>query len=61
MTIPDDLTIEIRGGHVRLSANGRTGDIEYTRRGGGVFFDGPRHWRDMMELYVWPALWQLTQ
>lgn len=60
MTVPDDLTIDIRGGKVYLSSKGRTVEIEYTHRGGGVFVNGPVKWRDIQYRYLLPALAQLT-
>jgi len=58
VTVPDDLRVEIRGGHLLLTSQGRTVDLDIAGRS-GVFRDGPVRWSRLVLLYLAPALWQL--
>jgi hypothetical protein len=61
MEVPDDLTVEIRSGKVILASKGRYVELEISRRGGGIFFDGPVKWSELERRYLEPALYQLTR
>jgi len=58
VTVPDDLLVEIRGGHLLLASQGRTVDVDIAGRH-GVFRDGPVSWSQLVLVYLAPALWQL--
>lgn len=57
MTVPSDLTVDIRGGRLWLSSQGRDVEVDLGRC--GPFHAGPIAWTRLLAEYLAPALSQL--
>ena len=58
--IPEDLTVDIRGGKLYLASDGKVVDVELAGRH-GVFSHGPLPWRDLCYRHLAPALAQFSK
>jgi hypothetical protein len=55
LIVPENLTVDIREGHLFLSASGITVDLEIGGRY-GVFHRGPMPWSQLLRNHLAPAL-----
>jgi hypothetical protein len=60
MDIPDDLTVDVRDGLIKLASNGKFLTIEHGGRH-GIFMNGPLPWSIVVERWLRPALSQLRK